>query len=93
MQVVPDNAVESCIPTGSLIQFIIAAALLIIAYKLAKSLAKPIIAAILIVAALLVIFGAVSLDTVKEQGKDMAGCAWSCASERLDSIKNAETSP
>ncbi|MCL2486693.1 MAG: hypothetical protein FWE86_03735 [Oscillospiraceae bacterium] len=69
-------------PVGSFIGIIIAAALIIMAVKLIKSIAKPIISMILVVAALLLIFGIVDLATFIEKGEELADSAISCAERR-----------
>lgn len=69
-------------PVGSVIEIIIAAALIIIAFKIIKSIAKPIVYGILIVAALLLIFGVVDIAAVQSKGEKIAGDAISCAEKK-----------
>lgn len=75
--------IAAAFPIGSIAEIVVAAALIVVAVKLAKSIAKPMIAVILIVAALLLVFGVVDLTTFKETGEKLADSAWSCASSEM----------
>lgn len=73
----------SSFPVESLVEIIVAIALVIIALKLAKSIAKPLFAVIVAISAALLIFGVVDIATFASTGERLIGDALSCAGSKI----------
>lgn len=72
-------------PIESILEIIVAVALIIIAAKLVKSIAKPLFITIVIIAALLVVFGVVDIAFFASTGEKLLHDALMCAQDKVGS--------
>ena len=85
MTILTEVAAPSAFPIESILEILVAIALVIIAAKLIKSIAKPLFITIVVVAALLVIFGVVDIAFFMTTGEKLLHDALSCAQDQVSS--------